>query len=917
MVLLAFIFFSAKNDDVVAFTIGNGYQNDGYDLNAIQPTSTNWTKQSQFIGSDHSNLYWIYKTGRSVETSPVIAEDGTLYVASFDKLYALNPDGSEKWTFPIGGVYRASPVIGSDGTIYIGSTTGYLYAVDPDGNEKWNVYLNKVLYGSPALASDGTVYIVANGKLYAVDSTGIKKWEYTPSYYNISNSPIVATDGTIYIGGYQKFEALSPEGTQKWEFSLTNSPSTATVGPDGTLYVSDTDTLYALTPDGEENWSYQSPGGGFIGNPALGANNLIYIPVNIINSNSSGLYVLNTSGEFQWTYSIRDISQDLIIDTEGSIYVGSGFGYFYAIRSDGTTKWKLSETFSEEDYRFVQTEFEYSAPAIGENGTIYVGNNKGLYAIGPNGEATSIVVDQPTLTLPIGGSEKVNIFAIFSGGETPNITSWKDVSFQSSNANVAKANKYGVIAVGEGTATITVTFEDTITQIEINVPSNPLFTQNNQSSGFQDGAYDQGALQPSTFNWTRQTRFTVGEDPVKKWISAKHFEVGYQFTSPVIGADGTIYVATIDNYLPRRPFLYAVNPDGTEKWRAGLDAYIVDSPVIGADGTIYMATYNTLFAINPDGSTKWAHPVETIMTSPAIGEDGTIYFGILPFGNDGMGDGGFLYAVTSDGQFKWSYQVGMDVVSQSPAISKDGTIYVANSTGELYAINNNGTLKWKYALEESGDYFLKHAPVITSSGNILVSSLTRGLINFNEDGTIKWELKDGVSSYDHAPAIGADGTIYITSYNNLKAITADGKLLWKYVGRNSNSSFKSPLIDLNDMIYVIDSFSITSVYQDGTERWYYPLDSNNLFKSNLAIGSDNTLYAGYSGVNDERLQASYLYAIQAEGDSNLLPVLTPDLNGDGWVDIYDISQIAKDAPELLDWILQYYGEKADDVIILE
>jgi hypothetical protein len=65
-----------------------------------------------------------------VTSSPAIGADGTIYVGSADmKLYAINPDGSEKWHFTTQGAIASSPAIGSDGTIYIGSSDNNLYAV--------------------------------------------------------------------------------------------------------------------------------------------------------------------------------------------------------------------------------------------------------------------------------------------------------------------------------------------------------------------------------------------------------------------------------------------------------------------------------------------------------------------------------------------------------------------------------------------------------------------------------------------------------------------------------------------------------------------------------------------------------------------------------------------------------------------
>jgi hypothetical protein len=96
------------------------------------------------------------------------------------------------------------------------------------------------------------------------------------------------------------------------------------------------------------------------------------------------------------------------------------------------------------------------------------------------------------------------------------------------------------------------------------------------------------------------------------------------YSSPAIGADGTIYVGSYDNKL------YAINSDGTEKWSFTTEGDVRSSPAIGADGTIYVGSYdNKLYAINPDGSEKWSFTTGgDVFSSPAIGgADGTIYVG--------------------------------------------------------------------------------------------------------------------------------------------------------------------------------------------------------------------------------------------------------------------------------------------------
>ena len=75
--------------------------------------------------------------------------------------------------------------------------------------------------------------------------------------------------------------------------------------------------------------------------------------------------------------------------------------------------------------------------------------------------------------------------------------------------------------------------------------------------------------------------------------------------------------------------LYAINPDGTQKWVFNTGGSITSSPAIGADGTIYVGSHDGKFyAVNLDGTQKWAITTgDSINSSPAIGTDWTVYFG--------------------------------------------------------------------------------------------------------------------------------------------------------------------------------------------------------------------------------------------------------------------------------------------------
>ena len=60
-----------------------------------------------------------------------------------------------------------------------------------------------------------------------------------------------------------------------------------------------------------------------------------------------------------------------------------------------------------------------------------------------------------------------------------------------------------------------------------------------------------------------------------------------------MGADGTIYVGSYDHHL------YAVNPDGSQKWKFATGDFVASSPAVGADGTIYVGSYDHhLYAVH-------------------------------------------------------------------------------------------------------------------------------------------------------------------------------------------------------------------------------------------------------------------------------------------------------------------------------
>jgi outer membrane protein assembly factor BamB len=326
---------------------------------------------------------------------------------------------------------------------------------------------------------------------------------------------------------------------KKWAFKTGSYvQSSPAIGSDGTIYVgSYDDNLHAINPRGRKKWAFDT-GDSVFSSPAIGSDGTIYVgsitePFGLpLLFPEPLLYAINPDGSKKWAFDTGGaVDSSPAIGSDGTIYVGCHGSYLYAINPDGSKKWA-----------FETGDIVDSSPAIGTDGTIYFGSwDDNLYAINPDGS--------------------------------------------------------------------------------------------------------------------------------KKW----EFETGSIVGSPAIGSDGTVYVGSYDDNL------HAINPDGSKKWAFKTGDNVGSSPAIGRDGTIYVGSGDkNLYAINPDGSKKWAFETgDSVFSSPAIGSDGTIYFG---------SQDNNLYAINPDGSKKWAFKTGRDVDS-SPAIGRDGTIYFGSDDGNLYAIS--------------------------------------------------------------------------------------------------------------------------------------------------------------------------------------------------------------------------------------
>jgi outer membrane protein assembly factor BamB len=313
--------------------------------------------------------------------------------------YTGPADSTLHWVFHANGRIASSPAIGYDGTIYVGAYDSCLYAINPDGSLKWCFKTGQGVFSSPAVGPDSAIYVGSlDNYLYAIEDSityGKLKWK-TYLEASIFSSPAIGVDRSIYAGSLSfNVFALNWDGTIKWSYPtgwcVFSSPA---IAPDGAVFVGSKDEhLYAFEDSviyGNVRWKYatgQFYDGHLVdSSPAIGPDGTIYVgtdpygaagytpvPVDTV------FFAINPDGSLKWSFPMNDGAESSpAIGPDGTIYVGSYDSSLYAIADSGNQgilKW-----------RFLTGGPIDASPAVDACGTIYVGSRDSiLHAINPDG----------------------------------------------------------------------------------------------------------------------------------------------------------------------------------------------------------------------------------------------------------------------------------------------------------------------------------------------------------------------------------------------------------------------------------------------------------------------------------------------------------------------------------------------------
>lgn len=344
------------------------------------------------------------------------------------------------------------------------------------------------------------------------------------------------------------------------------------------------------------------------------------------------------------------------------------------------------------------------------------------------------------------------------------------------------------------------------------------------------------------------------------------------YSGPVIGSKGNLYFGSYCQLLGRSYNFYSYTSDGEFRWEYLLsDGRPPQSGiVIDSNNTIYFGSLDQYFyALNPDGTLKWRYKTGYIteLLIPNIDLQGNLYITNNPDGD--------LFSIASDGTLNWKINYDSSFLFKSPAISPDGeTIYIAGKDSNLYAINLDGNLIWKFKCAS----FL-HPPLIDNDGNIYIipDERPQKLYSIKPDGEVRWTatISSGSIYIYSTPTIDSQGNIYVVQYNKLLSYQYDGSFRWDYVFDDSTlfttEEIWQPLIcDSEGTIYLGSTYGMYyyAISSEGELKWKLPLDSNQVDNTG-AISKDGTLYLGVHKSSLWDQNKNNLIAIKDTNQSNI------------------------------------------------
>ena len=368
---------------------------------------------------------------------------------------------------------------------------------------------------------------------------------------------------------------------------------------------------------------------------------------------------------------------------------------------------------------------------------------------------------------------------------------------------------------------------------------------------------------------TGRTDRLLTDDGAAPWV----FETGKGiFSSPVVAADGTIYVGSADRNF------YAISPDGSERWRATTGEIIDSAALLDDQGRVYVGSGDGfLYAFDAaTGEEIWRFGAESAEETGAFinwfeGNVAITWNGTLVVPNDNFR----IYGVARDtGEQTWSLTMP-DQTWSSPALrNPDDALFIGNNNVlgvNTFSFTSAGRLRW-----ETGTIGTVSASPLLTTSEMVLGSFDGYLRAYDPDtGRQLWSVPTRDHIYASAALLSdgaiilpsADGTVYAVE-------PGSGAIRWAY--DHGAPIRSSPAVDGEDHIYLgTGDGKLLVLNGDGTLRWTWQAIQQDRDDMNAspALGEHAIYLAGESG---EVFGVPYDFCLRAEESGNSRCRLGPD-----------------------------------------
>lgn len=242
---------------------------------------------------------------------------------------------------------------------------------------------------------------------------------------------------------------------------------------------------------------------------------------------------------------------------------------------------------------------------------------------------------------------------------------------------------------------------------------------------------------------------------------------------------GYLYFGSLDYNI------YALNPNGTLRWKTGLFGSVWSTPVIDfKKGVIYIATDNVnaefnLYALEQDtGTIIWRkYSSFAFLATPRLSlATGELYI---------ADKGGNVFMIDAEsGRIIHRFDMNdTSGIMSSPTFHREnGLLYSIANSGLLIAYDmNSKDIKWELNLGKS-DRGSNSSPYIGRDGILYVGAGNGTVFKIHPlKGTIKWSTDIGTGIFFSSPRLDKNGVLYIGSMDGpLFALdSTKGSVIWK------------------------------------------------------------------------------------------------------------------------------------------